>query len=390
MPDRTPFDLRLEDAFARYADWMPGPADPAAVVDDLQRTGRLRRSWLPDIHPWHRHTEVFRWLLVAALLAALAAGLAYVGASRGTWDPPALTYASPDALVVARANGTQRRSLRTGEYHDPRWSPDGAWLTAWSGPVADAHLALVPVDQPGGVVVSATSAAWDPVLVGGRPVVAVVTPDGGIALTEMDGHATTITMPARATGAIDWSPDGRSIAWVAGPEIYVSEIHATGGVSSRLLTRTRRTSIRVVRVSPDGRNLAFVAADCLAECDAEVIVIGFGGGSPKSLDGVTRADTAISWDPSSQAVVVARHAQASWDLDRIATDGSGTRILASEATMAGLQSVRAHSVADGSGLLIEGTVVGVATVDLWAIRVDGGLPHPIVTGTLGGDLRTVP
>lgn len=196
-----------------------------------------------------------------------------------TWSPDGkfLAYVNStgggfDIWTVAGTGGPPRR-LTSSQLlkRQPRWSPDGKWI------------AYVVVQHDGSTDIQATS------------------PDGqsGLILTEGPGSKANPV----------WDPLSRSVAFTQDTGA-ASEIAAVD-LETRKVRRVAAVAASDLQWSPDGRSIAFVSNPLRPRDDRreneDIFVVPADGGSPRLLTpGTPRfRDTSPSWAPDSRRIVYA-------------------------------------------------------------------------------------
>jgi Tol biopolymer transport system component len=146
------------------------------------------------------------------------------------------------SLYVMNANGRGVRRLTSGRFDQrPAWSPNGRWIAYESR----RGINLIHPDGSGGRRIRGTAgAAWPSWAPAGKRL--AFADDGWIWTAERDGSKRR----RLAHGSDpDWSPDGRSIAYVL-PNGGVATIPAMGG-ATRFLGKGLQPDW-----SPDGKRIA--------------------------------------------------------------------------------------------------------------------------------------
>jgi TolB protein len=145
-------------------------------------------------------------------------------------------------LYVMNANGRGVRRLTSGRFDQrPAWSPNGRWIAY----EARTGIRLIHPDGSGGRPIRGTArAAWPSWAPSGKRL--AFAEDGWIWTAKPDG-----SMRRKLTRGTDpdWSPDGRSIAYVL-PNGGIATVSATGG-ASRFLGNGLQPDW-----SPDGKRIA--------------------------------------------------------------------------------------------------------------------------------------
>jgi dipeptidyl aminopeptidase/acylaminoacyl peptidase len=189
--------------------------------------------------------------------------------SNRTADRDLETIASSEIWSVVAQSGEERRLLGGDDasFFAPAWSPDGSRLAAlgnWHAKSLGAkheNLWLVPA---GGGESSNLSDDFDR------------------SITD----ATNSDMFAGSTTAPVWSPDGRSLYFLVSDagNVHVYRASVEEGEIARVVAGDRRIS--AVRVSPDGRSLAYVAAT--ATNPGDLYVAGVDGRNERRVTNVNR------------------------------------------------------------------------------------------------------
>lgn len=387
MREDDRFVGQLREALDRYAARVPDRSDPAEIVDRLERDGMLRRPRVDvGARVGQRWARRLRIVAVLAAAAALIATGAFIGSRRSS-PPTPLAIGTEGGLMLATGDGVIVRTLEAGAHRDPRWSPDDRWL---SGIGPDGSVVVLEANGTTRRTVNAAAYAWrmDP---SGAPNLVVRRDDGTIAVLDPEhGDVREIPVETPATGAIAATAD--RIAWVAGPEIYVAERTGAALGPARLVTRTTRTTILQLALSPSGDDVAWIAADCLGTCLASLSVITLDGSAPRTLDGSIDTRSTLTWDPSGSTLLVLRDAGPPAVAMVDADDGKVTPVV-DVAVFGAEVLVRPRWSAHGTAILVES---GPSDIDapfskeLWRLDADGGGLRRLATDTSGGDLGVTP
>ncbi len=189
--------------------------------------------------------------------------IAFNGATHVTngYDP------SEGGIYIIDRDGTDQRLLLRDAF-GAEWAPDGSWIAfTVSDTQSGQHIDVIRPDgtQRRSVTSSPMSESaprWSPsgdriAFIDGNSNISIVRPDGSDRkrLTPLSGGV---------QGAPAWSPDSRSIAYLArdgaslNTALYV--IPVTGGTPRRLSLAVQTTDA-VVSWSPDGSSISFVGPD---------------------------------------------------------------------------------------------------------------------------------
>lgn len=251
--------------------------------------------------------------LLAALMATVITG-ATIGGRLGLFQAasvvpatgPAgnglITFDSAGDIWTMRPDGTDRRQLTTSPAleHSPVWSRDGSRLAYWSQEAATTPSSLIVVDANGS---DRRTIASDP---------------GG-----------------RSPWSLDWSPDGRHVAYSLGSEtdpsgerIVVAETDGSGfaEVGDPDLTALKP------EWNPDGSKLAFAANR--AGLDQGVYLMAPDGTGVRKLSQIVDLDQyaffTLDWSPDGQTILT----NAASQVLAIAADGTGERELTTDVSSA--------------------------------------------------------
>lgn len=192
---------------------------------------------------------------------------------RGARQPVSSIY------IVDLKTGQQRRVTELGQHCSGSWSPDGTRLALSFGDERSSDIYVASLD--------------------------------GKHTRKITDSKTINIRPA-------WSPDGKTLAYVAAPvpgeetpDAGIWVIDADGS-NKRLITGMM---ISEVSWSPDGKNLLLPAA-------AGVYVCGAGGGNPVKISGIVERPMDPVFTPDGQRVMFRSNHEGDWHLYTV--DLSGT------------------------------------------------------------------
>jgi dipeptidyl aminopeptidase/acylaminoacyl peptidase len=236
---------------------------------------------------------------------------AATGAILDSFDPCAactysgLTFAADGRLVfLAREGGATRLMLAAGKSpellatidglaEDPRFSPDGRRI---------ALLVTLGARKERGATQAGVRQVGEIGQQNDEQRIAVV-PAGG-------GAVTPVSPPDRYVYEYDWTPDGRGFVatsalgngdnnwWVAG----LDAIDAATGAVRRIAAPAMQ--LDYPRVSPDGRNVAFIGGlmSDFGSTGGDVYVVPFAGGAPRDITPAYRGSfTSLLWGSAGLA-----------------------------------------------------------------------------------------
>ena len=215
---------------------------------------------------------------------------------RTNWDANAFER----ELWLADAGGAQRVRLSgdKGSSFDAKWSPDGKWI---------AFLSTRPVPQPGGKLEDSTQ-------------IYVIAPNGG--------EARELTRIETGVSELEWSPDGKTIAFVSkdpksktrkdrdstygdiqvvGGDYQMSHlwlIDAAGG-EARRLTEGDQFTVGSYAWSPDGTRIAFSAQhdpDLGSSNTATIYAVTVSDRSVKKIVDAAGPNTSPVWSPDGSEI----------------------------------------------------------------------------------------
>jgi TolB protein len=261
-------------------------------------------------------------LLLLALCVALAASSIVVGSRLNLFAAVALpapvgpagngliAYHSGGDIWVVDPRGTDApRQLTSGPAYEkrPRWSPDGTRLAYWSSTSpSQAPSNLIVINEDGtSPLTIATMEDWTP----DDLVVVDWSPDGRYVAFEAGGMIVAATDrldpkrvgdPTMPVGQPDWSPDGRYLAFGGGtgPEMGVYVMSPDGSGVQRLSQVAVEDCCRVAW-SPDG---AQIASDPTPVRDLGSIWLFEANGSGESEIGTPPGSILPSWSPDGDRI----------------------------------------------------------------------------------------
>jgi Tol biopolymer transport system component len=314
------------------------------------------------------------WLIVAAVLLTLAVAVAL-----------GLNRVPPEVRLGRRVQLT----LSPGLEIDPALSPDGALVAFIAGPVEQTRLYVRQVD--GGAPVDITPQS-------GFARVPRYSPDGrrllfrsgrGLEVIPALGGAPRLLVPARVSDWVEaaWSPDGRSILYVADDSIFTRPLES--GAAHGL---ARLAEAHSCVWSPDGRwiacvsgNRTFVLREAFGNIAASSVwVIPAAGGSPIQLTDNQSFNTSPAWLPGDRTLVYVSNRDGGRDLYqiRLTRDGRPAREAARITT--GLNAAQVSVSADGRRLAY---AAFTESSNIWSLPSPArgspsvAQPEPVTSGT---------
>ena len=244
-----------------------------------------------------------------------------------TWNPSfspdgnfvAFDHEGPDgAGVYVSRVGSDELRLVAGDRGDccPVWSPDGRWI-AYSRKIGDGREIHV-VAAAGGLQQKREAEKGLAI----QP--AAFTPDAALPERKLD---TGGVIPRR--GEIDWSPDGKSIAFSGPAGIY-------------LLSPDKSSVRRVVETpagaedwgpqfSPDGQQLMFARNRQVGEPDEVWIVSSAGGEPTRLLSEQGRISSPPKWSSDGRSVIFSSNRTGHPSLFRVSLSAPNTAVAIAQA-----------------------------------------------------------
>jgi Tol biopolymer transport system component len=295
MTEQDVFEARLHAALQRHVAQATSDLDPVAFAHVVAtKEPRRPARWLA----WPRGAVPLGrlgWLLLAALLLAIIAGIVGVGAIRrlpvpfGLARPGLIAFGTGDNhIVLADADGSHPRDISgaAGSDYLPSWSPDGTKLAIWR---AMGERFSIAVTDPDGVLIT---------------LIPTLEPVPRDHLTAWAGGA---------GGPLAWSPDSRHMAfwsWVGDvPQIFAV---ASDGTGLQRIGDPRIPAIDPVW-SPDGSQIAFAGmGDAFTDSGAGpdqtgIFVMDADGSAVHRISHVKGRDLSVSyhepqWQPGGDLI----------------------------------------------------------------------------------------
>jgi TolB protein len=284
---------------------------------------------LVSIHGPPKHLHPFGisagFGLLIALALALVSAFLVGGARSATPAPGLIAFARPDGIYVMREDGTGVRPLRRGYAASKAlqldWSPDGSRLAFESrGAIwvmgADGK-GLTRLVARGNHWGSAHSPSWSP---DGRKLAFSGAASQGIWVVGADGSNVHRLLRVTKLGAdmgfsdvgvgeIDWSPDGRRIAFTAHAG-YVAWVYVVDRNGANLRRLTNSGWAIDPRWSPDSRRIVFeqfpTGLKHTGPGTSELYVMRVDAGSQLRLTRNRVYDGTPAWSPDGRRIAFVR------------------------------------------------------------------------------------
>jgi hypothetical protein len=232
--------------------------------------------------------------------------------ARSGWSRRRIVLAGLSALVLAASGilaGTalaprpptppqfRRVTFRRGTVDSARFTPDGqsiVYAASWAGAPLDVFSTRIDAREPlalgfPGAGILAVSSTGDLALSLGPPDGKTRRPFGVLAVVAIGGHAPR-EVADNVTSA-DWSPDSKDLA-----VLRFNEIEFPGG---KVIYSTEKTWLSHVRVSPDGRRVAFIEHGHAG--DASIVALDRAG-NKQTLSAGWRGAGGLAWSPDGGEV----------------------------------------------------------------------------------------
>jgi Tol biopolymer transport system component len=214
------------------------------------------------------------------------------------------------SIWLMAADGTNPQLVVDGDPGQawiPAWSPDGQWIAYTLNPAAGA--VAEPQPQPN----SAPGTIGPP----------SGTPGSEIWLVHPDGTgARRITDAAQDALAATWSPDGRSIAFIAGAsggtDVHVASVIETGLADDRALAADPANDWGPAW-SPDGLRIAFTSN---RSGNDEIWTVGLDGSGLAPLTDDPGGDWVPAWSPDGTRIAFVSDRGDDIEVWSMAADGS--------------------------------------------------------------------
>jgi Tol biopolymer transport system component len=271
-------------------------------------------------------------------------------------------------LLIAAEGAFRQITTNPGVDIEPKWSPDGNWLSYGSATGERHNLWIVP--SGGGSPTQLTtdlvyvhSSWWSPdgktiAFSGGLPAdkqedvkihVHLISPEGGEPRKLTDGPI---------DGAPCFSPDGQKIAFVSirsgNWDIWIQPVN--GGDAVQLTDHAALD--HSARWSPDGSKLTFHS---MRSGNADIWVVPAAGGDPEPLTISEAEDMFPSWSPDGQKIAFQSNRTGNEDIYVLSLKDKGLSLITSDPAKDG----RPTWSPDGNEIAFSSDRCG--NLDLWVV-----------------------
>jgi len=329
------------------------PGDPTAPGADGNATSTRARAARGRSTPW---------IALAAIGLSAVALVATVQRWRAPAAPVAVDSRTPRAMAPELA---QPRPVSTepGQHLDPALSRDGTQVAYVHDDGGHASLRVRTL--------AATRFQEWPLEGDGRPSGPAWSPDGRelaytwraggrcevrrIELATRRMHVVADGCPVSLDSSVDWSPDGSFLVYsradpgdgaLGGRSISIHRVAPDGSKPMRVSNAHRWLVVDGhARISPDGRELAFVRD---GEGRNRVILLALDGSGEEREVPFPRWPYRVAWQAGGTQLLIAAHGRTPGEIWRLRIDGSEAIQLAGPAAGPGLASAR-----EGDALVFE-------------------------------------
>lgn len=183
------------------------------------------------------------------------------------WPPPSgrIAFVRSSSVDIQSVSGVPLHSFALESVHRPSWSPDGRFLAVVGSSVLVQRVSGGPAVELAGCLPSGNRPAWSPD--GDR--LLCLSEDGRLSSVQRDGANTRFLSPSTSTHVTSahYLADGRVFfaAEVEPNSFAAFRVAADGTDLTRLFTLPDDVSGGTVVPSPDGQSVAYVAGGFLGE-----------------------------------------------------------------------------------------------------------------------------
>lgn len=266
------------------------------------------------------------------------------------WSPDGreVVFASGGALWLCPATGgaPRRLTLREGNHHTPRFSPDGRFVSFICNRVDEIDVVVISVDGAFQRVLNRgrdfpMDPSWSPdsqrVIWHAYPYNFMPWDESALIVAEIAGGEPRqiAGAPRTAYAQARFSPDGTRIVCVCDRDgaLNVTEMSADGSAQRNL--HPDRWEHGEVTYSPDGRHLAYTRN---VDGDYTLWTVPSGGGAPRPLTNEPGRAAGPNWSPDGQRVLYAHESSVApadvWEVEI----ASGRRTQHTFAALGGLDA----------------------------------------------------